>query len=119
MRFDRVVEVPLPTAADRLEILRIHAARAPLAEDVSLERIAHDLRVAPASIQRELSGQGLTYKEAVEVTRQSLARMYLDQHQLPLTEIALLLGYSELSAFTRAFTRWTGASPRAYRKQGH
>lgn len=85
----------------------------------SLDNIAHELRVAPASIQRELSERGLTYKDAVELTRQSLARMYLDQRQLPLTEIALLLGYSELSAFTRAFTRWTGASPRAYRKQGH
>ena len=85
----------------------------------SLERIASDLRIAPASIQRELAGQGLTYKDAIEATRQSLARMYLDQHQLPLTEIALLLGYSELSAFTRAFTRWTGVSPRAYRKSGH
>lgn len=39
-RFDRVVEVPLPTAADRLEILRIHAARSPLAPDVDLERLA-------------------------------------------------------------------------------
>ncbi len=39
-RFDRVVEVPLPTAADRLEILRIHAARAPLAADVDLDRLS-------------------------------------------------------------------------------
>ncbi len=39
-RFDRVVEVPLPGAADRLEILRIHAARAPLAPDVNLERLS-------------------------------------------------------------------------------
>jgi AraC-like DNA-binding protein len=47
--------------------------------------------------------------------------MYLEQRQLPLTEIALLLGYSELSAFSRAFTRWTGTSPRHYRrvKAGH
>ncbi len=39
-RFDRVVEVPLPTASDRLEILKIHAARSPLAPDVDLERLA-------------------------------------------------------------------------------
>jgi cell division protease FtsH len=39
-RFDRVVEVPLPTAVDRLEILRIHAQQAPLGEDVDLERLA-------------------------------------------------------------------------------
>jgi AraC-like DNA-binding protein len=85
----------------------------------SLEHIARMLRVATPVIQRELAEQGLSYKNAVETTRQSLAQMYLDQHQLPLTEIALLLGYSELSAFTRAFTRWTGVSPRAYRRQGH
>jgi AraC-like DNA-binding protein len=84
----------------------------------SLEKIAHELRVTPAAIQRELSGEGLTYKEAIEQVRRNLAQMYLDQRQLPLTEIALLLGYSELSAFTRAFTRWTGTSPRAYRRGG-
>jgi cell division protease FtsH len=39
-RFDRIVEVPLPTASDRLEILKIHAARSPLAPDVDLERLA-------------------------------------------------------------------------------
>ncbi len=42
--------------------------------------------------------------------------MYLEQRQLPLTEVALLLGYSELSAFTRAFNRWSGVSPRTYRQ---
>jgi AraC-like DNA-binding protein len=84
----------------------------------SLEHIAGELRLAPAAIQRELHDYGVTYKDAVELTRQSLAHMYLDQRQLPLTEIALLLGYSELSAFTRAFTRWTGICPRAYRRGG-
>lgn len=83
-----------------------------------LDKIAHELRVTPLSIQRDLAEEGMTYKDAVEQTRQNLAQMYLDQRQLPLTEIALLLGYSELSAFTRAFTRWTGVSPRAWRKDG-
>jgi AraC-like DNA-binding protein len=39
----------------------------------------------------------------------------MKQRQLPLSEVALLLGYSELSAFSRAFRRWTGRSPRAFR----
>ncbi|MGH6874532.1 MAG: helix-turn-helix domain-containing protein, partial [Aestuariivirgaceae bacterium] len=47
--------------------------------------------------------------------RRDLALSYMKQRQLPLSEIALLLGYSELSAFSRAFRRWTGRSPRAFR----
>lgn len=82
----------------------------------SLEQIAAELRVAPGAIQRDLAEHGLTYKDAVEHMRKSLAQMYLEQRQLPLTEIAFLLGYSELSAFSRAFSRWTGVSPRAYRQ---
>ncbi|HEX6120600.1 MAG TPA: AraC family transcriptional regulator [Dongiaceae bacterium] len=87
----------------------------------TLEQIAHDLRISPGAVQRELSEHNVTYKDAVENTRRSLAEVYLQQRQLPLTEVALLLGYSELSAFSRAFTRWTGTSPRHYRraKTGH
>jgi AraC-like DNA-binding protein len=86
----------------------------------SLDQISTTLRLSPAFVQRELAEQGLTYKDAVELTRRRLAETYLAQRQLPLTEIALLLGYSELSAFTRAFTRWTGASPSHYRRRlGH
>ena len=58
----------------------------------------------------------MTYKDAVENIRRSLAQIYIEQRQLPLTEIAFLLGYSELSAFSRAFTRWMGVSPRSYRQ---
>ena len=82
----------------------------------SLDQIAGDIRVSSAAVQRSLGEQGLSYKDAVEEMRRNLAKMYLDQRQLPLTEVALLLGYSELSAFTRAFTRWTGVSPRTYRQ---
>jgi AraC-like DNA-binding protein len=87
----------------------------------TLEQVAHDLRISPGAVQRELSEHNVTYKDAVETTRRNLAELYLQQRQLPLTEIALLLGYSELSAFSRAFTRWTGTSPRHYRrmKTGH
>jgi AraC-like DNA-binding protein len=81
----------------------------------TLDEIAHTLRLTPATIQRALAVEGLGFREAVDSTRFDLARHYLAQLHLPLSEIALLLGYSELSAFTRAFTRWAGISPRGYR----
>lgn len=82
----------------------------------ALDQVAAELRVPPAVVQRELADHGMTYKDAVENIRRSLAQIYIEQRQLPLTEIAFLLGYSELSAFSRAFTRWMGVSPRSYRQ---
>lgn len=93
-----------------------HAVRLRLVDGApTLDQIAHSLRLPPAAIQRALADEGLGFRDAVETTRYDLARHYLQQGQLPLSEIALLLGYSELSAFTRAFTRWAGATPSAYR----
>lgn len=77
--------------------------------------IAADLGLPASTVRRALLEEGLGFREAVDATRFSLARHYLGQRHLPLSEIALLLGYSELSAFTRAFTRWASISPRAYR----
>ncbi len=82
----------------------------------TLEQTAGELRVSTAVVSRELADHGLTYKDAVEAIRRGLAKVYIEQRQLPLTEIAFLLGYSELSAFSRAFSRWMGVSPRAYRR---
>ena len=65
--------------------------------------------------QRKLAAEGLIYKELVELMRRELAIAYMKQRHLPFSEIALLLGYSELSAFSRAVHRWTGQSPRAHR----
>jgi len=81
----------------------------------SLEEVANALRLVPSAIQRELAQEGLVYRELVETTRRDLALAYVQQRHLPFSEIAYLLGYSELSAFSRAVHRWTGQSPRAYR----
>lgn len=83
----------------------------------SLEKIALTLQLSPSVIQRELSREGLSYKDMIETTRRELALMYMKQHHLSFSEIAFLLGYSELSAFSRAMRRWTGYSPRKYRAQ--
>jgi AraC-like DNA-binding protein len=81
----------------------------------SLEHVAAGLRVAPAAIRRALADEGLGFRQATDAVRYELARHYLSQRHLQLSEITLLLGYSELSAFSRAFSRWAGLSPRGYR----
>ena len=81
----------------------------------SLESVAESIYMSPSAIQRNLAWEGLSYTELVEETRKSLAEIYFKQRNLSLSEIAYLLGYSELSAFSRAFRRWTGYSPREFR----
>jgi len=80
-----------------------------------LEDVASGLEVTPGTIQRELAHEGVAYKDLVEGIRRDLAIVYLRQRQLPLSEVAYLLGYSELSALSRAVRRWTGESPRTVR----
>ena len=103
---------PAESLLDRLRI----AIRQRLPDgSPTVEEVASALHVSPSTIRRTLADAGLGFREAVDDTRYRLARHYLAQRHLPLSEIALLLGYSELSAFTRAFTRWAGISPGTYR----
>ncbi len=100
------------SVADRVRA----TVRARLPEGLpSLEDVAQDLRLSAGAVMRELNREGVSYKDMVDKTRRDLALSYLRHRQLPLSEIALLLGYSELSAFSRAVRRWTGRSPSAVR----
>ncbi|NVN36122.1 AraC family transcriptional regulator [Komagataeibacter swingsii] len=80
-----------------------------------LSQVAETLRMPRWTLQRRLDGMGITFSALVERTRQEVAREYLARPTMPIGEIALLLGYSEISAFSRAFRKWTGVSPRLYR----
>ncbi|HVZ04435.1 AraC-like transcriptional regulator QhpR [Hyphomicrobium sp.] len=102
------------TVADRVRT----AVRARLPEGFPpIEAVAAELRMPLSAIQRELHYDGLSYSALVENTRRDLALSYIRQRQLSFSEIAFLVGYSELSAFSRAVRRWTGLSPRALRAQ--
>ncbi|WP_375448527.1 AraC family transcriptional regulator ligand-binding domain-containing protein [uncultured Fibrella sp.] len=81
----------------------------------SLDDVAANLNVSSRSLQRKLQEEGVTYQQLADSIRKSLAIHYLDTRKYSIKEIAYLLGYNELSAFTRAFKRWTGASPIHYR----
>jgi len=80
-----------------------------------LELIAERLELTNAGLQRRLREAGLSFSQLVENTRRELAVHYLRQRQRPISELAPLLGYSETSAFSRAFRRWFGVSPRQWR----
>lgn len=81
-----------------------------------VEGVAASLGIPRWTLQRRLAEAGVTFSDVVEKVRRDLAVLYLAQPHLQLSEIALALGYSELSAFTRAFTRWYGQSPAKLRR---
>jgi len=76
---------------------------------------ATELAMSQRSFQRRLRELGFTYQDLLDQTRHELARRYLDDPTKSVTEITFLLGFSEQSAFTRAFRRWSGTSPSGYR----
>ena len=85
--------------------------------EVSIEQIASDLHVSSRTLHRRLAGLGLNFRRLREDTRRRLAIDHLNDPRLTLAEVAWLLGYSEHSAFTRAFRRWTGESPQQWRSR--
>jgi len=83
----------------------------------SKQAIARALAMSPRNLQRRLAEEGTSFKEVLNETRASLARSYIDEGRLPMTEIAFVLGFADTSVFSRAFKRWTGASPRDYARR--
>lgn len=96
--------------------VRQHILRGLRAGGVSIEKVAAALDLSERTLQRRLGECGVTFNELVERMRFELSQRYLRQDHLSLTEIGYLLGYSELSAFSRAFRRWAGVSPIEFRK---
>ncbi len=80
------------------------------------EAIAAALHLSSRSLQRKLAEEGSSYSQLLTDTRQELARSYLADPRSSVSEIAYLLGFADTSSFTRAFKRWEGASPSAYRE---
>jgi AraC-like DNA-binding protein len=83
----------------------------------TLPAVSAHLALSTRTLQRRLQERGLVFQDILEHTRRELALRYLEDKSLSLTDIALLLGYSEQSAFNRAFKRWYEQPPKVYRKQ--
>lgn len=81
------------------------------------DSILQHLHLSQRTLQRKLKDEGTTFKELLDETRKELAKEYVNDSSLSLSEITYLLGFSEQSNFTRAFKRWQGQSPSVYREQ--
>lgn len=84
------------------------------AGEPSEEAAARALGLSLRNLQRRLRAEGTSYREALNDSRQEMARALLAEGRHSVTEIALLLGFADTGSFSRAFRRWTGQSPRAY-----
>ncbi len=78
--------------------------------------IARRLGLSARSFHRRLADQGLSFQRLTEETRREIATAMLEKDRYALSEIAFLTGYSEQSAFNRAFKKWTGVPPATYRR---
>ena len=79
--------------------------------------VARAVGMSERTLYRRLAEDGLTYQSVLEKTQRSLAENLLSKSAFSIAEVAFLTGFSEQSSFTRAFKRWVGLSPGAFRKR--
>jgi AraC-like DNA-binding protein len=77
--------------------------------------VSSRLGVPARTLQRRLRSEGTTFAKKTDEVRRQLAERYLADRRTSVAEVAFLLGFSDVSAFHRAFVRWTGQTPSRYR----
>jgi len=93
------------------EVVRGHIA-AVLPEDPVLDRIAEKMHMSGRKLQRKLQSEATSYQKVLDSYRQEKAEAWLSDNQKSIKQVSDLLGFANQSAFTRAFKRWTGYTPK-------
>ena len=115
-------------AADRLGVPQAATfadrARAALSEElqagnVAAQRLATRLRVSIRTLHRSLAAEETLYRRLLDQLRLDIAERHLMDDRMSVAEVAFLVGFSEISAFHRAFKRWTGRTPVTFRAEAH
>lgn len=116
--FDTHLEAELAKLDDPNSLehrVRIHVSRC-LSEGLpTISDVAGHFGMSGRTLQRRLSELGYSYQTLVDESRRQLAKRLLQQTNYSLAEVAFMTGFSEQSAFTRAFKRWAGQTPRSFR----
>ena len=108
---DQIDDTPALLTQTKSEIARALSEGLPKMGD-----IARHMGLSARSFHRRLAEHGLSFQTLTEETRREIATAMLREDRYGLSEIAFLTGYSEQSAFNRAFKRWLGMTPATYRK---
>ena len=83
-------------------------------ESPGIEIVADHLSMSVRSLQLKLKEEGTSYQKILNAVRKNLAIAYLREPKVSKGEIAQMLGFSEISVFSRTFKKWTGKSPSEY-----
>jgi AraC-like DNA-binding protein len=119
----KVVEAHAQAALERLGVRKPFVQQVASALGVAVQQgdgdlrhVARALAMTERTLQRRLAEEGVQFRALVDDVRRGLALRYLADRSMSLTEIALMLGFSEQAAFHRAFVRWTGKTPGHFRR---
>lgn len=96
---------------------RVAIRRALPGGGLTIDSLADELGISRRTLQRRLSALGSSFKSILQDVREEQSRRYLDDPRLAVTEIALLLGYSDQASFSNAFKSWCGCAPTEYRQR--
>jgi len=108
----------LPRGPDLVERTRRAIGERLRGGDSSIESVARELGTSVRSLQRHLRDLGYSYNALADEVRAATARLYLEQPDIAIAEVAYLLGFADQSTFNRAFKRWTGHTPARARARG-
>jgi len=106
----------LPSETTVAAALRALCLRHGFEHELPLELAARRLRLSPRTLQRRLREEGTSLHAVLDDARRSVASRLLTQSGLAIAEVAFALGFSEPGALHRAFKRWTGMTPAAFRR---
>lgn len=112
---DALLEALPPVGALSMQVRRLISHALPHGMP-SQDQVASQLHRSARSLHRDLAVEGTSFRTLLSQTQRDIAEQYLRDLRLGLVEVAMLCGYADQSAFTRAYKQWTGTSPAAARK---